>query len=118
MSSALSNDDEDYDPSILDHDLVYTQRSGCLKTGKGGYSRRHNSATFTKVHFGHVIVREYGMILGANPAVSHGAPVEIDWEPQEVFEPIRINEWEQKRELQRALDKKDLLMTAHKRCKM
>lgn len=37
------------------------------------------------VKFGKVTIMEFPMILGENPAVSGGAPVEIGWEPMQVL---------------------------------
>jgi len=39
-----------------------------------------SSAIWKKVCFDDVHIREYGFILGDNPAVSKGAPLQIDWD--------------------------------------
>jgi hypothetical protein len=38
------------------------------------------AAIWKKVCFDDVHIREYGFILGDNPSVSKGAPLQIDWE--------------------------------------
>jgi hypothetical protein len=37
-----------------------------------------------RVSFGDITIREFPMILGDNPSCSNGAPVTIDWFPQNV----------------------------------
>jgi hypothetical protein len=52
-------------------------KNGCLKNDDA-----KPSACPKKVRFGHLVITEFPIILGDNPAVSAGAPVTIDWTPQ------------------------------------
>ena len=52
------------------------RRSALKKPGQSRVSQ--GSSMLYKVHFRDVWLREYGMVLGDNPAVSHGAPVQLD----------------------------------------
>ena len=54
-----------------------TTKNGCLKKEDG-----KPSAFPKKIRFGHLVITEFPIILGDNPAVTAGAPVTIDWTPQ------------------------------------
>lgn len=86
---------------------------------KNGQSRAgQQSSMMLKVHFHEVHLREYGMVMGDNPAVSHGAPVQLDWEAQTEHDPVHIENYEKARQLWRAKDRRGFLLNAHKRVKM
>ena len=64
-------------------------------------SRRRQRSSLPKkgVHFSTIHVREHPIILGDNPAVSSGAPIQIDWDAQcdaihhiDYYELIRLQE--------------------------
>jgi hypothetical protein len=52
-------------------------KNGCLKNDD-----TKPSACPRKVRFGRVVITEFPIILGDNPAVTAGAPVTMDWTPQ------------------------------------
>jgi hypothetical protein len=61
----------------------------CLKRSDGtesSYSSAFSSSSFKssnrRVVFGNIVITEFPIILGDNPAVTSGAPVTIDWIPQ------------------------------------
>ena len=54
------------------------RRSALKKQSTSGSSSKNSP--LLKVQFRDVWLREYGMVLGDNPAVSHGAPVQLDWD--------------------------------------
>lgn len=49
---------------------------GCLRR------EGQRSSTLKGVRFGNIVITEFPIILGDNPAVTSGAPVTIDWTPQ------------------------------------
>lgn len=49
------------------------------------------------VKFESVEIREFPITLGDNPSVSQGAPFTIDWEPQEIYDPVGLEEYESSR---------------------
>jgi hypothetical protein len=105
------------DPVDDDEECKLDIRRSAMK--KPGQSRSaQNSSMMMKVHFVNVHLREYGMVLGDNPAVSHGAPVQLDWEPQEEHDPVHIDNYEKARSLWRAKDRRGFVMTAHQRVKV
>ena len=60
------------------------------------YGDAKRSAEMKKVQFGDLVITEFPIILGDNPAVTMGAPITIDWTPQgeisykiNVYESIR-----------------------------
>jgi hypothetical protein len=61
---------------------------GCLKR-----EETKRRALAKKVRFGELVITEFPIILGDNPAVTSGAPVTIDWTPQgEVSYKINVYE--------------------------
>jgi hypothetical protein len=61
---------------------------GCLKR-----EETKRRALAKKVRFGELVITEFPIILGDNPAVTSGAPVTIDWTPQgEVSYTINVYE--------------------------
>ena len=96
---------------------VYPKRSALKKSGQERCAHR-SSMVMLKVRFRDVWLREYAMVLGDNPAVSHGAPVQIEWEPQVIHDPIHIDNYDKARSLRRANNRRDLLLNAHKRVQM
>ena len=118
-----TTDDPDFDSKEFDYPLGESSngsrsaRRSALK--KPGQTRSaQNSSMLLKVSFQNVHLREYGMVLGDNPAVSHGAPVQLDWEPQEIHDPVHIDNYDKARSLWRAKDRRGFLLNAHKRVKM
>ena len=116
-------DDDDFDSKEFDYPLdesfkkdTSIRRSALKKTGQTRSAQ--NSSMLLKVCFQNVYLREYGMVLGDNPAVSHGAPVQLDWEPQEEHDPVHIDNYDKARSLWRAKDRRGFLLNAHKRVKM
>eukprot|EP00525_Craspedostauros_australis_P000933 CAMPEP_0198117160 /NCGR_PEP_ID=MMETSP1442-20131203/16723_1 /TAXON_ID= /ORGANISM="Craspedostauros australis, Strain CCMP3328" /LENGTH=171 /DNA_ID=CAMNT_0043775147 /DNA_START=109 /DNA_END=624 /DNA_ORIENTATION=- len=72
-----------------------TRRSSSISSGSSAQKR---------VHFGDITIVTYPMILGDNPAVSEGAPIQMDWEAvdtvtqsMELYEYIRNNDGGSKR---------------------
>lgn len=86
-----------------------------LKDNKdeGGVS---NTAIWKKVCFDDVHIREYGFILGDNPAVSKGAPLQIDWDYHNE-DVIDVDIFEHCRSPVRRHRKK-IVLSARKRAKM
>ncbi|CAB9496602.1 expressed unknown protein [Seminavis robusta] len=99
-----------------EEDKLDMRRSAMKKPGQSRSAQ--NSSMLLKVHFDVVHLREYGMVLGENPAVSHGAPVQLDWDTQEEHDPVPIDNYEKARSLWRAKDRRGFLMNAHKRVKI
>ena len=117
MQGSSADLDIDLDYPLEDDDgNNYAKRSALKKPGTS--RRAQNSSMLMKVSFQEVHLREYGMVLGDNPAVSHGAPVQLDWEPQECHDPVHIENYEKARSLWRAKDRRGFLLNAHKRVKM
>jgi hypothetical protein len=115
------------DPSVLDSYEIKEpvgddgksldcRRSAMKKPGQSRSAQ--NSSMFMKVHFVYVHLREYGMVMGDNPAVSHGAPVQLDWEPQQEHDPVHIDNYDKARSFRRAKDRRGFVMNAHQRVKM
>jgi len=69
-----------------------------------------------KVCFDDVQIREFAMIMGDNPAVSKGAPVQIDWKYQHE-DAMDLEMFEHLRQPVRRHRKK-LVLNARKRAKM
>eukprot|EP00566_Odontella_aurita_P000819 CAMPEP_0113551560 /NCGR_PEP_ID=MMETSP0015_2-20120614/14590_1 /TAXON_ID=2838 /ORGANISM="Odontella" /LENGTH=378 /DNA_ID=CAMNT_0000452461 /DNA_START=214 /DNA_END=1350 /DNA_ORIENTATION=+ /assembly_acc=CAM_ASM_000160 len=49
------------------------------------------------VRYGSVEIREFPITLGDNPSVSCGPPFTIDWKPQEIYDPVALDEYESSR---------------------
>jgi hypothetical protein len=75
-----------------------------------------NGSIWKKVCFDDVHIREYGFVLGDNPAVSKGAPLAIDWEYHNE-DVIDVDIFEHCREPVRRHRKK-IVLSARKRAKM
>lgn len=52
----------------------------CLKTSAEHYDEGEPNTQPKTVNFGRLEFREYPIIMGANPSVSEGVPVTIDWD--------------------------------------
>lgn len=63
------------------------------KASVEGKEPQDGSKKKTKVHFGHVLVRDYAMILGDHPCCSIGPPLTLSWDYLE-YEPLDVNEYE------------------------
>jgi hypothetical protein len=113
-SSAL--DSYEIKEAVGDDGNLDVPRSAMKKAGQSRSAQ--NSSMLMKVHFANVHLREYGMVLGDNPAVSHGAPVQLDWDHQHEHDPVHIDNYEKARSLWRAKDRRGFLMNAHHRVKM
>lgn len=75
-----------------------------------------STAIWKKVCFDDVHIREYGFILGDNPAVSKGAPLQIDWDYHNE-DVIDVDIFEHCREPVRRHRKK-IVLSARKRAKI
>jgi hypothetical protein len=119
-NSTSEKEEEEFDSKEFNYP-VYGEasnapRSALKKSGQGRCGQ--GSSMALKVCFQEVHLREYGMVLGDNPSVSHGAPVQLDWEPQEIHDPVHIDNYDKARSLWRAKDRRGFLLNAHKRVKM
>ena len=66
------------------------------------------------VSFGDVTIRNYPIILGANPATSLGAPVCIDWEYTEQ-EPLPVDDYENSRKGKRRTKQHYMYLSYYRR---
>jgi hypothetical protein len=100
--SSTSRGSEEVD---IEDEVVSLQKSPRKKSATKSKTRKKKSATTTtiiptikgcllkddskrsarpkQVRFGRLVITEFGIILGDNPAVTSGAPVTIDWAPQD-----------------------------------
>lgn len=74
-------------------------------------------ATTKSVSFGEVDILEFPIILGENPAVSGGAPIEIGWELLD-RQKRDVQLYEYMRGSQRRLDRKSFVLSASERARM
>jgi hypothetical protein len=63
-------------------------------------SSSSTSSNIRRLQWGEVQVRHYGRIVGDHPDVAVGPPISIDWDYEE-YAPIKVNEFEHVRQLQR-----------------
>ena len=91
MSTMLRTSRQKPAPEPISPSPAASRVKGILKCGDG-----KRSAEKKNVRFGDLVITEFPIILGDNPAVTMGAPVTIDWTPQgeisyklNVYESIR-----------------------------
>ena len=100
---APTEESDTYSESGQPPAVSQTSRRSCLRPETESYYDRPKTAKSKRnIHFGEVLVRDYGMILGDNPCVSYGPPVTIDWDYVE-YGALPVDEYEFHRPPRRGL---------------